>query len=913
MPPKITNTYTPVVGNKAASHHHGAGTGSSWRAKATRGVSKSALAAERAAAAAAAAGTSTSSVEFSGETKACSAPYPLYTQLDVSYGELYTILDTSMTDIINNGTLININQLFFNDMSANSRLHPQLLDSSGTLIVKDDSKTYIKFTSDVTFNPEPFSAAQDNFYDKDIIDVNAQYNLMHQQVGPPPNGAPKLGYALGWFAAMSIFNTKGTVIDLNGHTFKQSELHNLQQRFYANIELASAPFDAQGPATFGGTSPAQNVYIKGPGTIALSAHHGIHGTGHKSGADFTPIENVLIENVTFENYEIAGVHLNGFKNVIIKNCTFKNQRTDVPVRAPVSAVNFLKPYINAIADISASATYHYGDLGAQTYSYYKERLKEATNAMYEGVLGDNSNNNTWNDADSSNKFWYKLFANTPSGAKSTTDDNVRVTDGVAYGIVANPWGVAVNGFPTTIGDLSSQCLFIKDTSVNNLFSDAHEIPGIAPPVSDASANYPKYAGTDSSNIVITKDPIGVVMSPFQSYTKYNSASDYYEECLNLIPLKCSGGNVIAEGEPNIVDLRTYLPFAKPRVDNSEDLITDPSNVHFNPLLVSELIVDKNKDQIWAYYNDSSVNNFRLFDISKGVHNPAYDDWAKGKTVLDASNNWCNPYSTEPVAADRTYENSFRSSFHYLTGLSDINQSYNALPSTPFSSYSLQTLSGGWAPTWKLQQDASSNVNSKVTLGGDFMAHVSKPAIGLKLDGTENVYVSNVKLKNITEFGRPGFDWNGNYKFGQPFATYVGGPTKRLEGYNGASTIGVTLSSSYKVAIQDLSLINLHSSFSETTGIDSMWEPNNNKIHTVDPIAPVSGIHYYSNNKSFATSGLYTHTPTPEPRITIYKKSTLSTDLSHCDIEKPASFGIPPFRTNANNLLLSKYYTPPKTW
>ena len=194
-----------------------------------------------------------------------------------------------------------------------------------------------------------------------------------------------------------------------------------------------------------------------------------------------------------------------------------------------------------------------------------------------------------------------------------------------------------------------------------------------------------------------------------------------------------------------------------------------------------------------------------------------------------------------------------------------------------------------------------------------MAHISKPAIGLKLDGTENVYVSGVKLNNIAEFGRPGYDWNGKYKFGHPDAVYGAPNNKRLEGYNGASTEGVTLSSSYNVAITDLSLINLHSSFSETTGIDSMWEASNNKIHTVIPIYPVSGIHNYGGNSSNASSGLYAHNPTPEPRIAIYKKSTVAKDLSHCDIEKPANHDIPPIRNIPNNLVLGKYYTPPARW
>ena len=57
---------------------------------------------------------------------------------------------------------------------------------------------------------------------------------------------PRLGYTLGWFATIAVENQQGTVIDLNNKTLEQSDLHHLQQRFFANIELASAPFDHQG-------------------------------------------------------------------------------------------------------------------------------------------------------------------------------------------------------------------------------------------------------------------------------------------------------------------------------------------------------------------------------------------------------------------------------------------------------------------------------------------------------------------------------------------------------------------------------------------------------------------------------------------------------------------------------------------
>ena len=44
---------------------------------------------------------------------------------------------------------------------------------------------------------------------------------------------------------------------------------------------------------------------------------------------------------------------------------------------------------------------------------------------------------------------------------------------------------------------------------------------------------------------------------------------------------------------------------KPRVDNVANLISgDPSSVHFNTLLASQLIINKNKDTLWNQYNSN---------------------------------------------------------------------------------------------------------------------------------------------------------------------------------------------------------------------------------------------------------------------------------------------------------------------
>ena len=231
--------------------------------------------------------------------------------------------------------------------------------------------------------------------------------------------------------------------------------------------------------------------------------------------------------------------------------------------------------------------------------------------------------------------------------------------------------------------------------------------------------------------------------------------------------------------------------------------------------------------------------------------------------------WNEPYSTED-AGSRNYDNSFRSSFHYLTGISDIKQSQETLTRNPFTTTEISDL--GITETWDLQTDASCNVNSKITTGHDFMAHVTKPALGMKIDGVENIMISNVNLTDVCQFGRPGSDWNGKYEFGQPKAIYGAADAARLKGYTGSMVEGFVLSSSWNAAFKDVKLTNLHSSYSGVVGINSMWDARNHKFEKITPDKWVSGIHYYNSTATSATSSLYQYNPTPQPSMVIYKYS-----------------------------------------
>eukprot|EP00924_Labyrinthula_sp_SR-Ha-C_P003310 augustus_masked-scaffold_15-processed-gene-5.49-mRNA-1 protein AED:1.00 eAED:1.00 QI:0/-1/0/0/-1/1/1/0/682 len=140
-------------------------------------------------------------------------------------------------------------------------------------------------------------------------------------------------FVLGFFTAVSI-ETTGVSLDLNGFTIEQSELHALFQRFFALITLANAPFGPDaGPADFAD----DDTFVFGSqirifnGTLGKSAHHGIHGNF---------CEDVVLENLVIENFEVAGISLNSAKHVEMINVDIQNSRRDVPVSGRFSQAIF---------------------------------------------------------------------------------------------------------------------------------------------------------------------------------------------------------------------------------------------------------------------------------------------------------------------------------------------------------------------------------------------------------------------------------------------------------------------------------------------------------------------------------------------------------------------------------------------
>jgi len=244
----------------------------------------------------------------------------------------------------------------------------------GTLII--DRPGAYKLCEDITFKPmvksiessdDPLEAFQPDF-------STGKYD-------------PR-AYGLGFFAAISVA-TSEVQLYLNGHTLQQSREHQIAQRFYANIELASAPFIATtGPHEFVGTDEdtnpppselksARDFYLFGPGVIGRSSHHGIHGNGN---------QKIQISGVTFQDFEVAAVSLNEVDGLEISDCIVIRNSRDVPLNGMFSAAHFITPYAKYLAENYPNRQISFGWGRTRTSVELYEALVQAKKEAYQTVI-----------------------------------------------------------------------------------------------------------------------------------------------------------------------------------------------------------------------------------------------------------------------------------------------------------------------------------------------------------------------------------------------------------------------------------------------------------------------------------------------------------------------------------------------
>ncbi len=262
--------------------------------------------------------------------------------------------------------------------------------------------------------------------------------------GKYPVGADG-AYHLGFFAGITI-ETTGVILDLNSFTIQQTKLHNIQQRFYANIELASAPFIAkQGPGSFStnDTYRAANKVLIRNGTLGVSSHHGIHGNGMK---------NVVIDGLTIEQFEVAGIALNGTQTGIIHNTIMKNVAQNIPILSTYSQSRFIRSFLSKVP---SGAT-----LEIEGATKTKETIMDELN---------NALATTKNEIMTNKEISNTLFNNT-----------TKLYDGNVYGMVLHAKGVVVNGFVrdrnTAVGNTN---IHLQDIVISNIVSHPIEIIGLS--------------------------------------------------------------------------------------------------------------------------------------------------------------------------------------------------------------------------------------------------------------------------------------------------------------------------------------------------------------------------------------------------------------------------------------------------
>jgi len=183
-----------------------------------------------------------------------------------------------------------------------------------------------RLRENIIFNPNP----NDNFFP---TKAQVDSGLYPQNMMGP--------YHLGFFAAITV-ETDNVIIDLNGFKIEQSANHNFQQRFYANIELANAPFiKDKGPANFQGAMSykAANMVLVYNGQLLKSSHHGIHAN---------KANNVMLYHLKIEEFEVAGVALNGTITGILSDLFIKNNKQGIEVLSTYSQARFIHKFLDRV-------------------------------------------------------------------------------------------------------------------------------------------------------------------------------------------------------------------------------------------------------------------------------------------------------------------------------------------------------------------------------------------------------------------------------------------------------------------------------------------------------------------------------------------------------------------------------------
>jgi len=245
-------------------------------------------------------------------------------------------------------------------------------------------------------------------------------------------------YQLGFMAAITI-ECSDVVVDLNGHRLEQSRTHYLQQRFFSVILLNNKNFiEGQGPVFFGAEmTTVANVVIRN-GVIGRSSHHGILARQTR---------NLLVEDVAFEQFDVAGVSLSGFEGVILRNLEIGPNSIDCPVTGRYLHARAMLPRYKHLLENHADEHVTINGEKRQVRDLVDDVI-DAMDLVYRAeVLGQ--------ELTDDEKFVAREFIN---------ED--RLSDGGAvYGVLLNGYGGAVMGFgeaPPFAADVTMENVHVHD-------------------------------------------------------------------------------------------------------------------------------------------------------------------------------------------------------------------------------------------------------------------------------------------------------------------------------------------------------------------------------------------------------------------------------------------------------------------
>jgi hypothetical protein len=251
-------------------------------------------------------------------------------------------------------------------------------------------------------------------------------------------------FSLGFFCAVTVMNSHGTVLDLGGHYIGMTLRFRAHQRFFGTITLGQSPFSTnKGPANFGPLLPTRNVIVKN-GSLISSAHHGVLGN---------EVTNVILQDLVVSDYEVAAVHFNMARDVTIERVYGSGTRNNFGLSFMFSQGLFILPVMRELAmDAKCALTFDNGE------KVFASKVVEALACALEAAVAH-------------------VECATP--VKPYLDCDARVfvipsssTDGSAYGCVINGKHPAVGPFKTNVStEERSKNVLIRDCVFENVASE----------------------------------------------------------------------------------------------------------------------------------------------------------------------------------------------------------------------------------------------------------------------------------------------------------------------------------------------------------------------------------------------------------------------------------------------------------